>query len=631
MTDVIVSNKDVVVEVAQPTVPAAAVPPKIGLVEINQVVQRGSAWMTGNGPPTLAGGQYGDMYLDVDTGDMYLWNGAEWEYQGTFAPSTLTPEEILAAMLTVDGAGSALDADLLDGQHGAYYATQTDMMAVQDKNTAQDGQITTLQSATSANASNISAESTARQSADTTLTNNLNAEITNRTNADTALNTAITTEITNRTADVNAEEAARIAADNALTTSVNSKIGEAPNDGQQYVRKNLSWQPVSVPPGTIVSDTAPANPPDNQMWFESDTGNLYIWYRDADGAQWVMLAPGLGYTPPDLSGYTIKTARTRNRINNPTAQVSQQNGTTAVTASGYPADQIAAGSSGIIFSGQKVTLATPTPEGTLTGVAITATTAKASLAATDYLYELFPVEGLDIADFGWGAAGAKQVVVRFCAVCDQAGTYGFAITNGAGDRAWCGSFTIAQAGVPQVFTIVVPGDTTGTWPVDNTYALSLRFSYAYGSNYVGAAGWGGGNKMGVAGVTNGAAVANAKLTITDVGLYLDPEATGLAPPFNAPSYEDDLARCQRYWCKVNNLFSGQLTSGSAYATNAYLPCHMRVTPTLSGVQVGSGSFPTTPGGITFANFNAVQETRTANATVGSGYYTTTITATARLV
>lgn len=32
-----------------------------------------------------------------------------------------TAAEVLAALLTVDGAGSGVDADLLDGQHGAYY------------------------------------------------------------------------------------------------------------------------------------------------------------------------------------------------------------------------------------------------------------------------------------------------------------------------------------------------------------------------------------------------------------------------------------------------------------------------------------------------------------------------------
>lgn len=40
---------------------------------------------------------------------------------------TLTAAALLARLLTVDGAGSGLDADLLDGQSGAYYATAAEV------------------------------------------------------------------------------------------------------------------------------------------------------------------------------------------------------------------------------------------------------------------------------------------------------------------------------------------------------------------------------------------------------------------------------------------------------------------------------------------------------------------------
>src|SRR5262245_18160644 len=41
------------------------------------------------------------------------------EIETTFPANT--PAEILAKLLTVDGAGSGLDADFLDGQHGTFY------------------------------------------------------------------------------------------------------------------------------------------------------------------------------------------------------------------------------------------------------------------------------------------------------------------------------------------------------------------------------------------------------------------------------------------------------------------------------------------------------------------------------
>jgi hypothetical protein len=49
-------------------------------------------------------------------------------------------------------------------------------------------------------------------------------------------------------------------------------------------------------PGTsgtsvTVSDTPPSSPADNSLWWESDTGNLYIRYNDGDSSQWVIASP----------------------------------------------------------------------------------------------------------------------------------------------------------------------------------------------------------------------------------------------------------------------------------------------------------------------------------------------------
>lgn len=41
--------------------------------------------------------------------------------QSVQGPGTLSPSNLLTLLKTVDGAGSGLDADLLDGQHGSYY------------------------------------------------------------------------------------------------------------------------------------------------------------------------------------------------------------------------------------------------------------------------------------------------------------------------------------------------------------------------------------------------------------------------------------------------------------------------------------------------------------------------------
>jgi hypothetical protein len=84
-----------------------------------------------------------------------------------------------------------------------------------------------------------------------------------------------------------------------------------------------------------VSPTPPGSAVDNSLWWESDTGKLYIRYNDGTSTQWVDAAP-----QPDISAY-VEGLR-KNYIINGAMQISQQNGTTAGTTAGYyPVDQFA--------------------------------------------------------------------------------------------------------------------------------------------------------------------------------------------------------------------------------------------------------------------------------------------------
>jgi hypothetical protein len=120
--------------VARPTVPATAPQPPLGLVEISQRLPtelipgpvgpqgvRGSRWFTGSSAPsTISGQATGDMYLDNTIDEVWQFDGATWIDTGTnIAGSPDTGAQILAKLAPVDGAGSGLDADLLDGEHAA--------------------------------------------------------------------------------------------------------------------------------------------------------------------------------------------------------------------------------------------------------------------------------------------------------------------------------------------------------------------------------------------------------------------------------------------------------------------------------------------------------------------------------
>jgi hypothetical protein len=77
-----------------------------------------------------------------------------------------------------------------------------------------------------------------------------------------------------------------------VKTAIATKIDEAPSDNVQYVRKNAAWSPVSVPPGTYIGDAAPSSPSAGQLWFQSSTGNTFIYYNDGNTFQWVQINSG---------------------------------------------------------------------------------------------------------------------------------------------------------------------------------------------------------------------------------------------------------------------------------------------------------------------------------------------------
>jgi hypothetical protein len=97
----------------------------------------GTVWVSGGsiqGPPG-AQGPVGPQGVQGPQGD----TGA----QGPVGPtgpagadgSPDTPAQVLAKLITVDGAGSALDADLLDGQNGTFYLDRTNHTGTQAQST----------------------------------------------------------------------------------------------------------------------------------------------------------------------------------------------------------------------------------------------------------------------------------------------------------------------------------------------------------------------------------------------------------------------------------------------------------------------------------------------------------------
>ena len=246
------------------------------------------------------------------------------------------------------------------------------------------------------------------------------------------------------------------------------------------------------------------------------------------------LSTTLAVNPLGVSAARLR----RNRIPNPANQISTVNGNTSGTTNGYvPADGVAVyrvTSAGTITV-QRVQ--SVTPKGSRDRVRITITAADASLAAGEYLSHSRNLTGNENADLQWGTASAKQIVDRFL-FKGPAGTYAVSYKNynaGTPNRSYVALFTPASANTDEVITIVVPGDTSGTWETGTNPAIVRDIVLACGTTFQGTTGWQAGNFLGTSAVSNGMGTIAQVFEIAEEGLYLDPESTGVPPAWELPS------------------------------------------------------------------------------------------------
>ena len=286
------------------------------------------------------------------------------------------------------------------------------------------------------------------------------------------------------------------------------------------------------------------------MWNFPDSPTAGQVFTTPNGAQYIF-TDGVW---KQASAAQIKlTAQDFNRVVNPAMQVSQEWDVTAGTSTGfYMADQWLTSQGGSSWTISWGRVASRTPRGSSYRLRGTVTLAKPALAAGDWAIMQQYIEGLRFADFLWGTANGKPAILRF-GFRGPAGTYGVSIRNGPTvDRTWVGTFTIAagQANIDTEQTFIVPPETVGTWATDNSRALQLCFCVAAGSGQHGVAGWQTGNFYTTSAQFNGLGANGNIFELFDVGLYLDPEGTGAAPPWQMPSFADAILDCWRYFRRL---------------------------------------------------------------------------------
>jgi len=249
-------------------------------------------------------------------------------------------------------------------------------------------------------------------------------------------------------------------------------------------------------------------------------------------------------TDSEGSVFSPSSALFRNRIINGDMRIDQRNAGAAVTSNNsYPVDRffVPFDTDGA-FSAQQDSSA---PAGFVNSLKFTTTTADATIGATQYAMVRQVIEGLNVADLGWGTASAKTVTLSFWVRSSLTGTFGGSLQNNAEDRSYPFSYTISSADTWEQKTITVAGDTTGTWLTTNGRGIRLAWGLGVGSTYSGTAGaWSATPSLySVTGATSVIGTLNATWYITGVQL----EVGSVATPFERRPYGAELALCQRYF------------------------------------------------------------------------------------
>ena len=232
--------------------------------------------------------------------------------------------------------------------------------------------------------------------------------------------------------------------------------------------------------------------------------------------------------------------------------------------------------------------------------------ADSSIGSSEVYLIQHPIEGHNIAKFGFGTGEAQFITLSFWAQSSLTGTYCVAFRNALQStaRTYIAEYTINSANTWEKKTITLRADAGGSWNKTTALGLSVGFIFACGSGLQTTANsWQNINAYSTSNQVNFWATAGNIARIARVQLELGVRAS----EFDQRLVSEELAHCQRYFAKTfrtgtapaNGLGTtgavigkGAVSSGNVEPlTNWFLPSTMRTVPTVTLYNTRIGGAP----------------------------------------
>jgi hypothetical protein len=286
----------------------------------------------------------------------------------------------------------------------------------------------------------------------------------------------------------------------------------------------------------------------------------------------------------------------RNMLMNGDMRVSQRNGTSAVTVSAsagaYTLDRWQLYTNSGNYSVQQITDSS-LPSGFLNAAKITVSSVGNTSGSGNAVHFEQKIEANNISHLNWGggnAGTAKTCTLSFFVKSSVTGTYSVHFGND-NDRFYVATYTVDSANTWEKKSITLAGPSDGTWNTGNGRGLEIVWVLLQGSGGTTSSlnQWISAEDFASTSTTQWGTNSGATFFLTGCQF----EIAGVAQPFEHEGFEQNLARCQRYYSKVEySNWSGRVSSGNAYYMHDGLRQTMRANPTASILSQSQSSFPT---------------------------------------